>query len=78
MEDIDKLIGDALFLCKKYDKAAPPLFQRLLGLDYNTAEKVFFALVDMGVVVNVQKQEDDEEVPIGDIDKNALLGYLKN
>lgn len=78
MEDIDKLIGDALFLCKKYGKASPPLLQRLLSLDYDTAEKVFLALVDMGVIVNVQKQEDDEEIPIGDIDKEALLEYLKN
>ena len=79
MEDIDKLIGDAIWICRKYEKASPPLLQRTLCIDYYTAEKVFSELEKMEVIVHAIDEFDGEEfVRIGEVNKEKLEEFSKN
>lgn len=84
IKNLDGLINDAIWLCKEYERVAPPLFQRFLGLDYDTAEIIFRELEKTGLVVDVEEQFDEdgldegESIPIGNINKEKLAELLKN
>lgn len=68
----DAMISGATMLCKKYERVSPYLFQRVLMLDLDTAQQVFDALVRLSLIINVRRQEDDDEAIIGDVNTEKI------
>ncbi|OGG21624.1 hypothetical protein A3D03_04455 [Candidatus Gottesmanbacteria bacterium RIFCSPHIGHO2_02_FULL_40_13] len=77
---IDKLIGEAIYICKKekYEKVSPPLFQRKLAINGAIATIVFGGLEELGVVVNTRVDENEEDLLVGDVDLQKLKEFTVN
>ncbi len=74
----DSLVSDAIYLCKDREVVSPYLFQRLLPIDLETAERIFDELQKLGLLVNVRPQEDDQEAIIADVNKEKLRELQTN
>ena len=73
------LIAEALYICKKYDQVSPALFQRIMSIDFDIAEALFFKLKSIKLVTNVRAQEDDDENnPIADVNRVKLKELSTN
>jgi hypothetical protein len=78
-EEFNKLVDNAIALCKEYDSASPPFFQRSLGIDFYTASLVFEELVKEGVLINIKPDEDEEEINyIGEVDRGKIKDLQTN
>ena len=68
----EDVIEKAIGLLSDYDRVAPPLFQRVLSLDLDTAEEVFDILMQEGLLQNDRINPDDPKTHIADVNKEAL------
>jgi hypothetical protein len=76
-EEFNRLVNDAIHLCKTEVSASPPFLQRILMIDWDTAFLVFDELAKAEIIVNVRKEEIYEEVNyIGEINHDKLLDIL--
>lgn len=79
-KSLDELVSNAIYLCKDHEEVSPAMFQRTLSVDFITGKKVFEELHKLGIIceVKVNILDDDEENPLGTIDKTKLKEFLLN
>lgn len=77
---IDKLIGEAIYICRKekYEKVSPTLFERKLAINGSAAMIVFIELQELGIVVNSRVDENEEDLLVGDVDFKKLKEFTVN